>query len=114
MVITPKQMEWLEALADREPIDFAAINQAALSHLSPICRRWLPDGAVHGHEFVARNPIRHDKNAGSFRVNLVTGKWADFAQADARGGDPISLAAYLHHGGDQIAAALALKSMVSV
>ena len=82
MVITPKQMEWLEALADREPIDFAAINQAALSHLSPICRRWLPDGAVHGHEFVARNPIRHDKNAGSFRVNLVTGKWADFALWD--------------------------------
>ena len=32
---------------------------------------------------------------GSFRVNIQTGKWADFA-SDAKGGDLISLYAYLY------------------
>jgi hypothetical protein len=47
-----------------------------------------------GSEWVARNPRRNDQNPGSFKVNLRTGCWADFATAD-RGGDPVSLVAYL-------------------
>ena len=39
-------------------------------------------------------PTRPDKNPGSFSVNTRTGKWADFATGD-KGGDPVSLAAYL-------------------
>ncbi len=76
------------------PVDFVAINDAALAALPALLRRWLPDGAVRGHEFVARNPRRADRTAGSFSVNLNTGRWADFATGDA-GGDVISLAAYL-------------------
>lgn len=60
---------------------------------SGLLARWLPDGRTLGKEFTARNPCRRDRHDGSFKVNLCTGKWADFA-TDARGGDAISLAAY--------------------
>lgn len=111
---TAAQMRWLQALAEREQLDFAAINAAALAVLQTVCRRWLPDGVLYGKEWVARNPTRADGKPGSFRINVQTGKWADFAQADARGGDPISLAAYLFHGNDQVAAAIDVKRMVGL
>ena len=110
--LTAAQVEWLKGLAAREKLDFDAINAAALAGLTRICERWLPDGVVYGREFVARNPLRADANHGSFRINIETGKWADFAIAGVRGGDPISLAAYLFHSGDQVAAAKSLKGMV--
>lgn len=75
-------------------IDFAAINREALACLPAILSRWLPDGRRLGREWTARNPTRVDRRPGSFRVNLETGRWADFS-TDARGGDPVSLAAYL-------------------
>jgi hypothetical protein len=43
---------------------------------------------------VALNPLREDSRPGSFKVNLRTGRWADFATGD-KGGDAISLLAYL-------------------
>jgi hypothetical protein len=75
-------------------LDFPAINAAALACLPTLLARWLPDGRCRGKEYQARNPRRHDRYAGSFSINLQTGRWADFATGD-RGGDPISLAAYL-------------------
>jgi hypothetical protein len=54
----------------------------------------MPRGKRIGHEYVAKNPTRVDKRAGSFKVNLQTGRWADFATGH-KGGDAISLAAYL-------------------
>ena len=93
-------------------IDFEAINRAALARLPDLCERWLPEGCRHGDEYVARNPLRDDRRPGSFRINLRTGRWADFA-TEARGGDPISLAAYLS-GLRQAAAARHLASMLAV
>ena len=110
--LTRAQREWLEALAVREQINFDAIASAALAVLPSLCRRWLSDGREQGKEWVARNPTRDDGKPGSFRINLATGKWADFAVPDARGGDAISLAAYLFHGNDQLAAATDLKRML--
>ena len=75
-------------------IDFPAINRAALGYLPSLVRTWLPDGRRQGGEWVALNPRRGDKRPGSFSVNLRTGKWADFAVGD-KGGDPVSLAAYI-------------------
>lgn len=75
-------------------LDFKAINAAALSVLPALVVRWLPDGLLRGHEYIARNPRRADRQAGSFSINIRTGKWADFASGDS-GGDVISLAAYL-------------------
>lgn len=54
----------------------------------------LPFGMKQGHEWVALNPTRDDDNTGSFRINLITGKWADFSTSDS-GGDIISLYAYI-------------------
>lgn len=80
--------------ARHDRLDFAAVNAAALPALPALLVRWLPKGRVEGREYVARNPRRADRHLGSFKVNLRTGRWADFATGD-RGGDPVSLAAYL-------------------
>jgi hypothetical protein len=92
--------------------DFARINAAALAVLPSLLARWLPDGRRQGNEWVARNPRRADRHPGSFRVNLQTGKWADFA-TDDRGGDPISLAAYLSAIG-QADAARSIADMLGI
>lgn len=96
--------------ADR--VDFALVNAAAKRELLTLLARWLPDGRVNGREYEARNPRRSDRNYGSFRVNLRTGRWADFATGDS-GGDPISLAAFLF-GLSQIEAARQLAGMLGV
>lgn len=78
-------------------INFEAINAAAVQSLPLLLARWLPGGKRIGKEYVALNPTRADRKQGSFKVVMVgrrTGVWADFATGD-RGGDPISLAAYL-------------------
>lgn len=93
-------------------LDFERINAAALSALPALLSRWLPDGRREGHEWVARNPRRSDRRPGSFRVNMNTGKWADFA-TDDRGGDVVSLAAYLANTG-QAEAARSLADMLGV
>ena len=76
-------------------VDFAMVNAAALHVLPELLGRWTPDGKIRGNEWVARNPHRADTNPGSFSINLRSGRWADFATGD-KGGDVISLAAYLH------------------
>lgn len=96
----------------RERIDFGAVNRSALTMLPSLLGRWLPDGRREGHEWVARNPRRADRSPGSFRVNMLTGKWADFA-TDDRGGDVVSLAAYLA-GSGQAEAARNLADMLGL
>lgn len=78
----------------RRRLDFRAINSTALGVLPSLLHRWLPEGRAQGGEYVARNPRRADRHLGSFRINLQTGRWADFATGD-KGGDVVSLAAYL-------------------
>lgn len=75
-------------------IDFDRVNEAALRNADAVVRGLLPDGRRDGMEWVARNPLRNDRKPGSFKVNLVTGKWGDFATSD-RGGDLVSLAAFV-------------------
>jgi hypothetical protein len=75
-------------------VDFKQIADAALANAETIVYRWCPDGKRAGNEWIARNPRRSDNKLGSFKINLQTGAWADFADG-ARGGDLISLAAYL-------------------
>ena len=90
-------------------IDFAVINLSCLNCFPSLLIRWLPDGRVIGGEWVALNPTRQDRHAGSFKINVVTGRWSDFATGDS-GGDPISLYAYLN-GLSQVEAARALNDM---
>ncbi len=96
-------------------LDFPAINAAALPALPVLCARWLPNGNRIGREYVALNPTRADRRAGSFKVNLQTGRWADFA-TDDKGGDVVSLAAYLFglrqsEAARRLAAALGISGM---
>jgi hypothetical protein len=91
-------------------IDFARVNSVALAALPAILARCLPGGRIHAHEYVVRNPTRADRHPGSFRINI--GKWADFA-IGARGGDPVSLVAYLENI-SQVAAARVLARMLGV
>ena len=96
----------------RPVTEFDLINDAALRSLPAILGRWLPHGRRQGLEYVALNPTRNDRRLGSFRINLRTGRWADFATGD-KGGDPISLAAYLAHV-TQLEAARKLADMLGV
>jgi hypothetical protein len=99
----------------RRPVRFAAVNAAALPALPTLLARWLPDGRKEGQEYVALNPTRADRHLGSFRVNLRTGRWADFATTDDKGGDVVSLAAYLFRlrqaeAAERLAAALGVEA----
>jgi hypothetical protein len=74
--------------------DFDAINRATLAACPAVLSRLLPGGRIVGREYVVRNPRRADTHAGSFKINVVTGRWADFATGD-KGGDPVSLVAFI-------------------
>ena len=76
-------------------IDFRRIARSALHHSKWLVPKWLPDGRQDGSEWIARNPKRNDRRLGSFKINLKNVRWADFA-TDDRGGDLISLYAYLN------------------
>ena len=73
--------------------DYAVLNQGLLAR--NIVPEWLPDGRREGHEWDAINPTRDDRTPGSFKINMETGQWSDFATGD-KGGDLISLYGYLH------------------
>ena len=98
----------------RSRIDiFKAVNDVASCRITSFCHAWLPGGRMQGAEYVVLNPIRNDNRPGSFRINTATGVWADFAVSDARGGDMISLRAYLD-GTSQIVAARTLAAELGV
>ena len=94
-------------------MDFRPINAAALAVLLTLIDTWLPGGRREGDEYVVRNPRRADQTPGSFKINVRTGAWADFATGD-RGSDPISLLAFLRHEGDQAKAARALAAELGI
>lgn len=74
-------------------LDIAEVAQAALPHLPELCRRWLPGGKQIGAEWTCGSLA--GEPGASCKVNLRSGRWADFATG-ARGGDAVSLAAALH------------------
>ncbi|EAQ36921.1 hypothetical protein NB311A_07223 [Nitrobacter sp. Nb-311A] len=76
-------------------IDFAAVSHAARVALTSLVQDWLPDGRREGSEWISRNPTRGNTRPGSFKINLSTGVWSDFATGEA-GGDAIDLLAYLN------------------
>ncbi|MCJ1962072.1 hypothetical protein [Novosphingobium mangrovi (ex Hu et al. 2023)] len=93
-------------------IDFGRVNRAALANAVAVVRGLLPGGRLEGNEYVARNPLRPDRRLGSFKVNVATGRWADFATGDG-GGDLVSLAAFVS-GLPQRTAAIRLAEVMGV
>jgi hypothetical protein len=98
--------------APRRSIAFRRIAETARANCGAIVTQWLPRGKRQGTEWCALNPRRDDRRIGSFRINLRTGAWGDFA-IDERGGDLISLAAYLFNL-SQAEAALRIAQMLGI
>jgi hypothetical protein len=97
---------------NRRPIAYRRIADEAAANARTVVGQWLPNGKKIGHEWTALNPRRADHRLGSFKVNLRTGAWSDFATGD-RGRDLISLAAYLFNLG-QSEAALRIAQMLGI
>lgn len=91
-------------------ISFARVNAAALRQSEAVVRGLLPEGRRDGTEWVARNPRRSDRRLGSFKINLTSGRWGDFATGDA-GGDLVSLAAFVAGLGQREAAIRLAESL---
>lgn len=75
-------------------LDFKHLADVALSRSRDVAEHYLPGGKYESDEYVVLNPKRSDSRAGSFKVNMVTGIWSDFATGD-KGADLISLVAYV-------------------
>ncbi len=97
----------------KRSIDFKALAEAALAQAEQLLGEWLPDGKRDGHEWKALNPTRGDSSLGSFSINIQTGAWSDFATGD-KGGDLVSLYAYLFTHGKQLDAAKELAERLGI
>jgi len=75
-------------------IDFEKIAQAAAGRILDLAQAWIPGGRVEGKEYLMINPNRPDQRLGSFKINIDTGQWADFAASET-GGDIISFCKYV-------------------
>jgi len=84
-------------------MDFEALNAELCQNSFALLEEWIPGGTVENGEYVVLNPTRQDSDPGSFKINLESGKWLDFARED-RGKDLISLYAYIHNIGQGDAA----------
>jgi uncharacterized protein (DUF927 family) len=93
---------------------FAGVKTAALKDIDRVLSHWLPNGkrVDGGKEYTAPNPTRSDKRAGSLKINLSKGTWADFATGD-KGGDLIDLVRYLD-GGTDVEACNKLADLLNV
>ena len=69
------------------------VATAAINAIDSVLNNFCAGGKREGHEYVALNPNRSDSTSGSFKINLNTGAWADFA-IDVKGGDLVALVAY--------------------
>lgn len=92
-------------------LNFEAVKTLALECAEEVLAHWLADGLFEGNEYVATNPTRADHEPGSFKINVQTGLWSDFAIGDS-GGDLISLVAYVE-GIAQRRAAIKILNYIS-
>lgn len=69
-------------------IDFGALASRLLAQSRSLLAEWYPQGKLVGHEFCIGDV--YGAEGESCKVNVNTGKWADFA-AGLQGGDLISL-----------------------
>ena len=60
-----------------------------------ILKRLVGNGKIEDGDYIALNPRRSDKKAGSFRIDIASGKFHDFATGD-RGGSILDLTAFVY------------------
>lgn len=99
----PKPKEMKNYQPNYDKIDFEFLNQWISKRSRNFIQSLLPEGKEKGGEYLALNPRRNDEKLGSFKINMTTGAWADFATGD-KGRDLISLYAYVKGVGNVEAA----------
>ena len=88
-------------------LNFKELHKRSIPHMEAILNQLNIQTRLTGKELQFINPLRNDSNFGSASINLETGMWADFAETDdpkAKGGDLISLVAYLTDTSQTLAA----------
>lgn len=96
-----------------QKIDFLNVAASALDRIEAVCSHWLPAGKRAGHEWEIGD--RTGAPGKSLKVHLSgskAGTWADFAASD-KGGDLISLVAYVDNCG-QLDAARKLAEFLGI
>jgi len=78
---------------DTRELDFEGLARHLLGKARNLLPLWLPGGALRGAEWCCGD-LRGERG-DSLKVNVNTGKWADFATGD-KGGDLVSLYAAIH------------------
>lgn len=73
-----------------------------------VLKMLVGSGKIEGSDYVALNPRRCDKKAGSFRIDIASGKFHDFATGDS--GSIIDLAVFVY-GCDILEAARKLQQL---
>ena len=76
-------------------VNFEELKHQYKRYPIDILKRLVGAGKIEGGDYVALNPRRSDKKAGSFRVDISSGKFHDFATEDS-GGSIIDLAAFVY------------------
>jgi hypothetical protein len=77
--------------------DLAEVKQLLQAQIMGLVKHLLPEGHRSGNYWMAKNPTRHDRCAGSFWVSVAggaAGAWKDEATGDK--GDVIKLIEYIH------------------
>lgn len=77
------------------PIDFKALARDLRERARDVLPSWLPAGRFRGREFVVGSV--QGEAGDSLSVNWTTGAWKDFATADLKGGDLLSLFAAINN-----------------
>jgi len=78
--------------------DFRNIKQKYRENPMAVLQQLVRQGRIEGSDYVALNPRRNDRKLGSFRIDINTGKFYDFATGD-RGSSIIDLAMFVYNCG---------------
>ena len=78
--------------------NFAQIKQRYRENPMAVLQQLVGQGKIEGSDYVALNPKRNDSRLGSFRIDIQTGRFYDFATGD-RGGSVIDLAMFVYNCG---------------
>jgi phage/plasmid primase-like uncharacterized protein len=78
--------------------DFALIKQKYRENPIAVLQQLVGQGKIEGSDYVALNPRRKDSKLGSFRIDINTGRFHDFATGD-KGGSIIDLAVFVYNCG---------------
>jgi len=78
--------------------DFALLKQKYRRNPVSVLQQLVGQGKIEGSDYVALNPKRKDGRLGSFRIDIKTGRYHDFATGD-KGGSIIDLVAFVYNCG---------------